>query len=150
MTQSKQSEVSVQATLRGWSVEFDDYYVSVYPTDKSTKALNDGYAACRRIAAAAEFAKAVGYNELTAWAQATVKLQNVGCNDDIGYMQDDIWGFWANWSDALDRAAGSEFTRFAAWPNHLAETVSVDVEFKSNEFVCDGYKVEVRRVHESE
>ena len=147
MTKPAQSEVSVQSTLRGWSVEFDDYFVSVYPTDKSTKSLNDGYAACRRIAKAAEFSKAAGYDDLTEWAKATVKLQDA---DNAGFMQDDVWGFWHDWRDSLDRAAGSEFTRFAAWPNHLAETVSVDVEFKSNEFVCDGYKVEVRRVYESE
>ena len=144
MAQSTHGKVSIQSSQRGFTVEFDDYFISVVCTEHSTKAYDAAYAACRRIARSVEFVERVDYNELTAWAVATVKLQN---SEDAEYMTDDVWGWYPCWSDCADRAFGSEFAKFALYPDHFNHRVSGGIEFKANHFDCDGYRVEVRRVH---
>ena len=140
-----ETKTSVVATQRGWDLEFNDYVVSFRPANDSHNAHNAAYAALHRLAKSVDFADNVSYDDLTKWAESTVRLQNINDPEANDYMLSDVWGWYDCWNEAADRAFGSEFAKFVFYPDHFGHAVSGGIEFKSNRFDCDGYTVEVNR-----
>jgi len=128
------TRASIQATRNGYSVEFDGYYVSISCRKNDNYTASQAYAECITIANAVDVASNLDYAAITAWAEATVKMNRAVLGDcfataeETAFILSDIWGNYHNWIGEFNHAFGRGIIDYSLWPDHRNETVRADID----------------------